>query len=206
MKVLIINGSPHQKGCTYTALDEVRKTLEESGIETEMFWIGTKPVGGCIACGNCGNAGMCVFEDMVNQIHRRLPEFDGIVVGSPVYFGGISGQLKSFLDRLFQSALYEFSGKAAAGIVSCRRGGASTAFQSLNMYFTISNMTVIGSQYWNQVHGFTPEDVQKDQEGLQTMRTLGQNMAYTLHNIEAGKRAGVAAPKYEERQWTHFIR
>lgn len=206
MKVLLINGSPHQKGCTFTALEEVENTLRANGVDTEMLWIGTKAIPGCLGCGKCGNAGPCVFNDMVNQIQERLPEFDGIVIGSPVHYGGISGQLKCFLDRLYQSSLYDFSGKLGAAVVSCRRGGASMAFQSLNMYFTISNMTVVGSQYWNQVHGFTPEDVRQDREGMQTMRTLGLNMAWQLKNIEAGKAAGVKAPQYEERQWTHFIR
>lgn len=206
MKVLLINGSPHKKGCTFTALEEVENQLKANGIDTETLWIGTGAIPGCLGCGKCGNAGMCVFDDMVNQIHERLEEFDGIVVGSPVYYGGISGQVKCFLDRLFQSALYEFGGKLGAAVVSCRRGGASMAFQSLNMYFTISNMTVVGSQYWNQVHGFTPDDVRQDAEGLQTMRTLGQNMAWQLKCLKAGSAAGVDRPVYEERVWRHFIR
>ena len=205
MKVLLINGSPHQKGCTFTALEEVENTLRAGGVDTEMIWVGTKAIPGCLGCGKCGNAGPCVFNDMVNQIQERLSEFDGIVIGSPVYYGGISGQLKCFLDRLFQSSLYEFSGKLAAAVVSCRRGGASMAFQSLNMYFTISNMTVVGSQYWNQVHGFTPEDVRKDEEGLQTMRTLAQNMAWLLKNKNAGKEQGIPVPVYEARISTNFI-
>ena len=177
-----------------------------NGIETELMWIGAKPISGCIACNKCGNAGMCVFDDMVNQIHRRLDEFQGIVIGTPVYYAGPSGQVKCLLDRLFQSSLYEFSGKLGAAVVSCRRGGASSTFDAINKYFTISNMQVIGSQYWNQVHGFTPEDVKKDEEGLQTMRTLGLNMAWQLKNIEQGTKGGNKLPKYEEHLWTHFIR
>lgn len=206
MKTLLLNGSPHEFGCTYTALKEVADTLQSNGVETELLWIGAKPIPGCIGCGKCGNAGMCVFQDQVNEIHKRMDEFQAVIVGSPVYYGGPSGQIKCFLDRLFQSSLYEWSGKLGASVVSCRRGGASMAFQSLNMYFTISNMQVVGSQYWNQVHGFAPEDVKKDEEGLQTMRSLGQNMAWQLKNMETAKKNGVEAPVYEERQWTHFIR
>lgn len=206
MKVLLLNGSPHKAGCTYTALKEVADTLNSNGVETELVWIGTQPVAGCIACGKCGNAGLCVFDDQVNEIHKRLNEFQGIIIGSPVYYGGPSGQVKCFLDRLFYSSLSEWKGKLGAAVVSCRRGGASMAFQSLNMYFTICNMQVVGSQYWNQVHGFTPEDVRKDEEGLQTMRVLGQNMAWQLKNMEAGKETGNNFPAHEERLWTHFIR
>lgn len=206
MKVLLFNGSPHKRRCTYTALKEVSDTLNSLGVETELVWIGTKPVAGCIACGKCSDAGLCVFDDQVNEIHKRLNEFQGLVIGSPVYYGGPSGQVKSFLDRLFYSSSSEWKGKLGAAVVSCRRGGASMAFQSLNMYFTISNMQVVGSQYWNQVHGFTPEDVKKDEEGLQTMRVLGQNMAWQLKNMEAGKEAGNTFPVHEERLWTHFIR
>jgi len=205
MKVLLINGSPHQKGCTFTALEEVENSLRNNNIETEMVWIGSQPIPGCIACGKCGNAGMCVFNDQVNQIHAHLDEYQGIIIGSPVYYGGPSGQLKCFLDRLFQSSLFEFGGKLGAAVVSCRRGGASMAFQSLNMYFTISNMQVVGSQYWNQVHGMTLDEVRQDLEGMQTMRTLGKNMAWQLKNQEIGKTNGVCPPESEERQWTNFI-
>ncbi|MCM1386477.1 MAG: flavodoxin family protein [Bacillus sp. (in: Bacteria)] len=206
MKVLLLNGSPHEYGCTYTALKEAANSLHSHGVETELIWIGTKPISGCIGCGKCGNAGMCVFNDQVNEIHKRMDEFQGLIIGSPVYYGGPSGQIKCFLDRLFQSSLFEWKGKLGAAVVSCRRGGASMAFQSLNMYFTISNMQVVGSQYWNQVHGFTPEDVKMDEEGLQTMRILGQNMAWQLKNMESGKKEGIKLSEYEERMWTHFIR
>ncbi len=206
MKVLLINGSPNEKGCTFTALTEVSNTLNKNGIETEFFWIGKKPMQGCVACLGCSKIGKCVFDnDGVNLINSRANEFDGIIVGSPVYYGGPAGQLTAFLDRLFFSGGERWFGKLAACVVSCRRGGATSAFQRLNQYFTIMNMPVVSSQYWNQVHGFTPEDVKKDLEGLQTMRTLGENMAWLLKSIEAGKKAGVNYPKYEEHILTNFI-
>lgn len=205
MKVLLINGSPNEKGCTYTALTEVSNTLHMHGIATEMLYLGKKPVAGCIDCGKCSETGKCIFNDKVNEIAGRLQEFDGIIVGSPVYYAGPSGQLTAFLDRLFYVSEAKLAGKLGAAVVSCRRGGASAAFDRLNKYFTISNMHIVGSQYWNQVHGFTPGDVRKDKEGLQTMRTLGENMAWFLKCIEAGRRAGVPNPEYEPRQRTHFI-
>ena len=205
MKVLLINGSPNEKGCTYTALTEVGATLGKHGIETELLYLGKKPISGCIACGKCAAAGKCVFNDAVNEVTARLDEFAGMVVGSPVYYAGPSGQLTAFLDRLFYVNEAKMAGKLAAAVVSCRRGGASAAFDRLNKYFLISNMHVVGSQYWNQVHGFTPDDVRKDKEGLQTMRTLGENMAWLLKSIEAGRKAGVKFPEYEPRVRTHFI-
>lgn len=205
MKVLLINGSPHKEGCTYTALKEVADTLNANDIETEIFWIGTKPIAGCIDCGNCRKNGKCVFDDAVNELHERFSEFQGIVVGSPVYYAGPSGQVQAFLDRLFYSSGGALEGKYGAAVVSCRRGGASAAFDRLNKYFTISNMPVVSSQYWNQVHGFTPDDVRKDEEGLQTMRTLGRNMAWLLKNHEAGIKCGVAAPEREAHLMTNFI-
>lgn len=205
MKVLLINGSPNEKGCTYTALTEVRGTLQRHGIETELLYLGKKPIAGCIACGKCMETGKCVFDDKVNEVSRKLDEYDGIIIGSPVYYAGPSGQLTAFLDRLFYPNEARLAGKLGAAVVSCRRGGASAAFDRLNKYFLISNMHVVGSQYWNQVHGFTPDDVRKDKEGLQTMRTLGENMAWLLRCIEAGKKAGIPFPEYEARVRTHFI-
>lgn len=205
MKVLLINGSPHEKGCTYTALTEVAKTLERHGIETELFWLGTQPVAGCIACGQCAG-GQCVFRDGVNDIAGRLDAIDGIVVGSPVYYSGPSGQVTAFLDRLFYTCGRRMAGKVAASVVSCRRGGATAAFQQLNQYFAMNNMPIVTSQYWNQVHGSKPEDVLKDEEGLQTLRTLGENMAWLLKCIRAGKEAGVPGPVYEPGIRTNFIR
>lgn len=205
MKVLLINGSPNRQGCTYTALNEVADTLEKNGVESEIYWIGNKAIQGCIACNKCQTTGKCVLNDQVNELLDRLDELDGIIVGSPVYYAGPTGQVCAFLDRLFYCSDDRMKGKLAASVVSCRRGGASAAFDRLNKYFTICNMTVVGSQYWNQVHGFTPEDVRKDEEGLQTMRTLGQNMAWLLKGMEAGKKAGLEYPEHEEHLWTHFI-
>lgn len=204
-KVLLINGSPHQFGCTYTALKEVADTLEKNGVETEILYLGTKPVAGCIACGKCGQTGRCVFDDQVNRVLDKLDEYSGIVVGSPVYFAGPTGQICAFLDRLFYCGGGRMAGKIAASVVSCRRGGASASFDRLNKYFSISNMHVAGSQYWNQIHGKTPAQAVKDLEGLQTMRTLGQNIAWLIKSIEAGEAAGLAAPEYEKTQITNFI-
>ena len=204
-KVLLINGSPHEFGCTYTALKEVADTLEKNGVETEILYLGTKPVAGCIACGKCGQTGRCVFDDQVNRVLDKLDEYSGIVVGSPVYFAGPTGQICAFLDRLFYCGGGRMAGKIAASVVSCRRGGASASFDRLNKYFSISNMHVAGSQYWNQIHGKTPAQAVKDLEGLQTMRTLGQNIAWLIKSIEAGEAAGLAAPEYEKTQITNFI-
>ena len=204
-KILLINGSPNEKGCTYTALCEIADTLAQNGVDSELLYLGKKPVAGCIDCGKCFQTGRCVFDDKVNEVLEKLDEYDGIVLGSPVYYAGPAGQLCAFLDRLFFCSGGRMAGKLGAAVVSCRRGGASAAFDRLNKYFTICNMTVVGSQYWNQVHGFTPEDVRKDEEGLQTMRTLAQNMAWLLKNREAGKAQGISAPVYEARISTNFI-
>ena len=206
-KVLLINGSPHQKGCTYTALEEISKTLKACDVESEILWLGTAPIADCIACYNCKKNGKCVFDDLVNATAARLDQFDGLVVGSPVYYAGPTGAVCAFLDRLFFSTDKKLvAGKAAAAVVSCRRGGATAAFDRLNKYFTISNMNVVGSQYWNQVHGSMPEQVLQDEEGLQTMRTLARNMAYLLHAKEAAAKAGQRAPVFERPRMTNFIR
>ena len=204
-KFLMINGSPNEHGCTFTALNEVTQTLKKHEIDSEIVYLGKKAVQGCIACMYCQTHGRCVFNDKVNELNARLDEFDGLVVGSPVYYAGPSGQVCSFLDRFFFSHHAGFRNMLAASVVSCRRGGATAAFDRLNKYFTISNMIVAGSQYWNMVHGFTPDDVRKDIEGLQTMRTLGENLAWMLENIKAGERAGVKKPAYEPLVYTHFI-
>ena len=201
-KILLINGSPNEKGCTFTALKEVADKLGELNVESEILWLGKKPMQDCIACYKCRETGKCVFNDLVNETIARWDEFDGMVVGSPVYYGGPNGRLTSFLDRFMFSSSGRFAGKIAAAVVSCRRGGASAAFTRLNMYFQMTNMVVATSQYWNQVHGFTPEDVAKDAEGLQTMRTLAQNIAWLLNGIKAGG----ASPEYEKITLTHFIR
>ena len=203
MKLLFINGSPHKDGCTAAALREVSRTLEELGIETETHWVGNKPVPGCIACGSCKKTGACIYDDGVNELLARSHEWDGLVVGSPVYYGCASGQLLSFLDRLFYAAGGRLAGKTAAAVVSCRRGGASPAFQQLNMFFGMNNMVVATSQYWNQVHGNTPQEVAQDQEGLQTMRTLARNLAWILRCRQA---AAIPAPEREPWTPTNFIR
>lgn len=206
MKVLLLNGSPHAKGCTYTALCEVEKALHARDIETEIFQIGTKPISGCIACRQCKNGAPCIFDDGVNELAARLDEFDGLVVGAPVYYAGPAAQATAFLDRLFYSAGAKLRYKPAAAVVSCRRGGASAAFDRLNKYFTINCMPIVSSQYWNQVHGNTAEEVMQDAEGLQTMRTLGENMAWLLQCIDAGRKADVPAPHREAPLHTNFIR
>ena len=207
MKVLLVNGSPNKKGCTYTALCEVEKELNMQDIETEIFYIGEKPIRGCTACGKCSETGKCVFDDdAVNVALVKADKSDGFVFGSPVHYAGPSGFIKSFLDRCFFAGSDVFAYKPGAAIVSCRRGGATVALDQLNKYFTINNMPVVSSQYWNMVHGNTTEDVLQDLEGLQTMRVLGRNMAWLLKSIQAGKKAGVALPDTEERIWTNFIR
>lgn len=204
MKVLLVNGSPHKTGCTYTALSEAAVSLKENGIETDLFWIGTKPVRGCIACGQCERLGKCVFtDDVCNELLGLMQQADGIIVGSPVYYAGPNGALCAVLDRVFYSGAATLANKPAAGVVSCRRGGASAAFDRLNKYFMMSRMPVVTSQYWNSVHGNTPDEVRQDLEGLQTMRTLGRNMAWMLKSIE---KAGLDAPKQEPRLATNFIR
>ena len=184
MKVILVNGSPKEKGCTYTALQEVASALEKQGIETEIFQVGAKPVAGCIGCGACLSTGKCFVEDVVNQFVEKAKGADGFIFGSPVHYAAASGAITSFLDRAFYGKGAIFAGKPGAVVVSCRRGGASAAFDQLNKYFTINSMPVVSSQYWNQVHGNTPEEVRQDAEGLQTMRTLGNNMAWLLKCIE----------------------
>ena len=206
MKVILVNGSPHEKGCTYTALCEAAGALEKSGVETEIFWVGAKPLSGCMGCGVCAAKGGCVFGDSVNEFVEKAKSADGFVFGSPVHYASISGAMSSFMDRAFYSGGSALAGKPAAGVVSCRRGGASAAFDALNKYFTIKSMPIVSSQYWNQVHGNKPEEVMRDEEGLQTMRTLGRNMAWLLKCIEAGKAAGVTFPEPENPVKTNFIR
>ncbi len=206
MKVLLINGSPREHGCTYTALAEVEKSLQKNGIEAEILYLGKGPVEDCRACGYCYKAKKCACDDHVNKILERLDTIDGLVVGTPVYYAGASGRIKSLLDRLFYCAGGKMKMKPAAAVVSCRRGGAVGAFDDVNKYFTKSNMLVVTSHYWNQVHGNTPEEVQQDLEGLQSMRYIGENMAWILKCIEAGKAAGVPNPEYEKNIFTNFIR
>ena len=204
MKVLLVNGSPHEKGCTYTALSEVAGALNGCGIETEIFWIGREPVRGCIGCGGCGRNGLCVFsDDACNTLIQKMLAADGLIVGSPVYYAGPNGALCALLDRAFFASGHHMAEKPAAAVVSCRRGGASAAFDRLNKYFTISRMPVVPSQYWNSVHGNRPEEVLQDLEGLQVMRELGRQMAHLLRSLEA---AALPAPQPEPRIRTNFIR
>ena len=206
MKVLLVNGSPKPKGCTYTALCEIAKELENNGIETEIFHIGSKPIAGCLGCKACVKLGKCIQEDVVNESLEKFIKADGYVFGTPVHYASASGAITSFLDRLFYSNGKNFADKPGAVIVSCRRGGATAAFDQLNKYFTISNMPVVSSQYWSMVHGNTPEEVVQDVEGMQTMRTLGKNMAWLLKCIEAGDKAGVMRPQREAKINTNYIR
>lgn len=204
MKVLLINGSPHKNGNTSIALEEVVKALENNGIETQTIHIGAKAVQGCIACYKCYELGRCVFKDeLYNNIHDAIQAVDALVVGSPVYYSGPNGSLCAILDRVFYSASEFLAYKPAATVVVCRRGGASATFDRLNKYFTISNMPVVSSQYWNSVHGLMPGEASQDAEGLQTMRTLGRNMAWMLKNLKNGSEQ---SPDPEEQQMTNFIR
>ena len=206
MKVLLVNGSPHEAGCTYTALSEVGEALRAEGVDTEMIWLGNKPVEDCIACGKCRELGKCVFDDVVNELIGRAKEADGFVFGSPVYYAHPSGRVLSALDRAFYAGKAAFAGKPGAGVVSARRGGTAASYDVLNKYFGISSMPVVSSTYWNMVYGNTPDEVRRDAEGMQTMRNLGRNMAYLIKCIAAGRAAGVEAPVQETAAKTNVIR
>ena len=202
-KVLLLNGSAHQHGCTATALDEMIRVCEEEGVETELIQVGTQDIRGCISCNKCSEAGKCVFNDLVNEVAPKFEKADGLVVGSPVYYGSPNGTILSFMDRLFYSTSYSKHMKVGAAVVSCRRGGNTASFDVLNKYFTISGMPVASSTYWNQVHGFTAEDVRKDLEGLQTMRNLARNMSFMIRAFaDAGEKYGY--PKVESGSFTSF--
>jgi multimeric flavodoxin WrbA len=205
MKVLLVNGSYHEKGCTYTALAEVEKALNANGIETEIYQLGQHQFSGCKGCWACGKMKKCVIEDGVNEFVEKAAEFDGYVFGSPVYYASPSGALLSFMDRVFYSGGRSLAYKPAAAVVSCRRAGASTTFDVINKYFTINNMPVVGANYWNEIHGNKAEEAAQDEEGLQTMRILGNNMAWLLKCIEKGKEAGLE-PLKERKIRTNFIR
>ena len=204
MKVLLINGSQHEKGCTYTALAEVAKALNANGVETELYQV-PQEIRGCKGCWACKKIKKCVVDDGVNEFVAKAAEFDGFVFGSPVYYASASGGLVSFMDRVFYSGGKNLAYKPAAAVVSCRRAGAATTFDVINKYFTINNMPVVGSNYWNEIHGNTAEEAAQDEEGLQTMRMLGNNMAWLLKCIELGKQAGIA-PERERKIMTNFIR
>ena len=204
-KVLLINGSPNAHGCTAAALEEMIGVFEKENVQTELVHVGNRNLRGCISCEKCKTAGKCVFSDIVNETAPIFEQSDGIVVGSPVYYGSPNGTLISFLDRLFYSTPFSKHFKVGASVVSCRRGGNTASFDVLNKYFTINSMPLASSTYWNQVHGFSAEDVKKDLEGLQTMRNLARNMAFMIRIIaEAKEKYGL--PEKEEWQPTHFIR
>lgn len=207
MKVVLLNGSPNAKGCTYTALSEVAGEIEKAGIETEILQLGNKPVRGCIACGGCAKTmpRRCVFnDDPANAVIEAINEADGVIIGSPVYYAGPNGALCAILDRAFYASSSSFAYKPGAAIASCRRGGSSATLDRLNKYFTIAKMPVVSSQYWNMVHGNSAEEVKQDLEGMQIMRTLGKNMAWMLESIHHD--GGVAKPEREKRVSTNFIR
>ena len=207
MKVLLVNGGPHKEGCTYTALREVEKELNNEGIETEIFWVGVKPISGCIACGKCSEIGKCVFNDVVNEFAEKCKDADGFIFGTPVHYASASGAITSFMDRLFYSASSDiFRLKPATTIVSARRAGTTATMDQLNKYFSINQMPIISSRYWNMVHGNTPDEVKQDVEGMQIMRILGRNMAYHLKCQEAGRKAGINMPEKEKTKLTNFIR
>lgn len=206
MKVLLINGSPHKEGCTYTALDAVAKSLQEEGIEAEIFHVGNKPIAGCMGCGACVKLGKCKFDDTVNECAKIAKESDAIIIGSPVHYASASGMATSFMDRLFYSSGGAYKYKLGAVVASARRAGTTAALDQLTKHFSISNMPIISSCYWNMVHGNTPEEVKQDLEGMQIMRTLGKNMAWMLKCVEAGKQAGINRPESEAKVKTNFIR
>lgn len=211
MKVMLVNGSPHKDGCTNRALDEIERTLTMDGIEVGRFWVGTKPIAGCIDCGYCAeHSGQCVFNDIVNKFNEVAGEYDGFIFGSPVHYAAATGAITSFMDRSFYSQAMGnqnlYSLKPAAAIVSARRAGNTSTFDQLNKYFSILQMPIISSSYWNMVFGNTPEEVEKDEEGLRTMRVLAHNMAYFLRCKEAANHLGIPLPPVEPPARTNFIR
>lgn len=205
MKVLLVNGSPNEEKCTYTALCKVAEALEEENIETEILHLGNKPVADCIACGKCREKGKCVFDDVANVLIEKAKTSDGFVFGTPVYYAHPTGRILSVLDRAFYAGKKEFEFKPGASIVSARRGGTVASFDVLNKYFTISQMPIVSSNYWNNVHGNTAEEVKKDLEGMQVMYNLGKNMAWMLKCIEAGKKENIKHPENKDVK-TNFIR
>ena len=208
MKVALVNGSPHEKGCTNRALTEIKNQLTKEGIDSEIFWIGNSPISSCIGCGACASLGKCVTDDCVNEFAASLKDYDGFIFGSPVHYAAISGALSSFMSRLFFSAKKTgaFYLKPAAGIAVARRAGTLPAFDQMNKFFAISEMPIISSTYWNMTFGSKPEDVEQDGEGLLTMRNLAKNMAFFLKCKEAGLEKGVALPEKEPAVRTGFIR
>lgn len=205
MKVLMINGSPHVKGNTKVALEEMLKIFHEEGIETEILDIGNKDIRGCVACYTCMEKGKCVFDDIVNESAAKFEACDGLVIASPVYYASANATLIAYLDRLFYSTHFDKTMKVGASVVAARRGGLSATFDELNKYFTISGMPVASSQYWNSIHGREPQEACQDAEGLQTMRTLARNMTFLMKSIKLGKEA-YGLPEKEARRGTNFIR
>lgn len=208
MKVLLVNGSPHKEGTTYHALSEAKATLEKEGIGAEIFWIGAKPIGGCTACMKCRELNQCVFDDVVNAFNEKAKEADGFIFGSPVHYASMSGNMTSFMDRIFYSAFATdtYYLKPAAAVVCARRGGCTATFDQMNKYFTIMQMPIISANYWNMVHGAYGDQCLQDAEGMYTMRTLARNMAYHLRCKEAARAAGVPMPEREKGVFTNFIR
>jgi len=205
MKVLIINGSPHKNGSTYTALHEMEKIFLSENIETEIIQVGHLPIRGCIACRSCYETGKCAFDDIVNELAPKFEKCDGLVVGSPVYYASANATLIALLDRLFYSTKFDKTMKVGASVVSARRGGLSSTFDELNKYFTICGMPVASGQYWNSIHGANADDALQDAEGLQSMRTLAKNMTFLMKSIALGKEK-YGLPEKEEHLWTNFIR
>lgn len=202
-KVLLLNGSPHPHGCTATALEEMIRVFTAEGVETELIQVGKQDLRGCISCDFCRKTGRCVFNDLVNELAPKFEAADGLVIGSPVYFGSPNGTLLSLLDRLFYSTRFSKHMKVGASVVSCRRAGNTASFDVLNKYFTITGMPVASSSYWNNIHGFTAEDAKKDLEGLQTMRNLARNMTFLMRAIsDAKEKRGL--PEVERSQFTSF--
>lgn len=205
MKVLLINGSPHPAGATFTALNEMIKVFNEEGVETNLMHIGNKPVRGCIACGSCRKLGKCVFDDAVNEAAPLFKECDGLVIGSPVYYASANATLVAFMDRLFYSTPFDKTMKVGAAVASARRGGLTATYDELNKYFTISGMPVASGQYWNGIHGNNADEAAKDGEGKQMMRTLARNMTFLMKSIALGKEK-FGLPEKEPRIGTNFIR
>lgn len=209
MKVLLVNGGPHKDGCTFTALSEVASELSKEGIETEIFWLGLKPISGCIACNKCSSLGKCVFNDVVNEFVEKARTADGFIFGSPVHYASASGAITSFMDRVFYSTFSSpeiFRLKPAAAVVSARRAGTTVTVDQINKYFMMNQMPIISSRYWNMVHGSNALEAKNDLEGMQIMRILGRNMAYYLKAMDIAKKNGLEVPKTEETIYTNFIR
>ncbi|MGG7160706.1 flavodoxin family protein [Clostridium baratii] len=210
MKVLLVNGSPHHHGCTYTALCHIRDTLKQCGIDSDIFWIGNKAISGCIACKTCVQKKQCVFDDVVNEFLNIAKDYDGYIFGSPVHWGAAGGAITSFMDRVFYADLCggenRFFLKPAAAVVSARRAGTTATWDQLNKYFALMQMPIVSSRYWNIIHGATSEQIMKDEEGLYTLRVLARNMAYFLRCQEVARDAGLELPKQETPVFTNFIR